>query len=66
MIIIQPKIPFLGVVFDEDHDFEGPRFPKTHLDTVDAIGNLPLTGGSIILQKKPGRVRSIVPIHILL
>ena len=30
----QPKIPFLGVVFDVDHDFEGPRAPKAHLDTV--------------------------------
>ena len=34
MIISQPKIPFLGVVFDVDHDFEGPRAPKAHLDTV--------------------------------
>ena len=25
---------FLGVVFDVDHDFEGPRAPKAHLDTV--------------------------------
>ena len=25
---------FLGVSFDEDHDFEGPRSPKAHLDTV--------------------------------
>ena len=25
---------FLGVIFDEGHDFEGPRAPKAHLDTV--------------------------------
>jgi hypothetical protein len=24
----------MGVIFDEDHDFEGPRAPKAHLDTV--------------------------------
>ena len=34
VIIIQPKTLFLGVVFDVDHDFEGPRAPKAHLDTV--------------------------------
>ena len=34
MIISQPKTSFLGVVFDVDHDFEGPRAPKAHLDTV--------------------------------
>ena len=34
VIISQPKIPFLGVVFDVDHDFEGPRAPRAHLDTV--------------------------------
>ena len=33
MILSQPKNPFLGVVFDVDHDFEGPRAPKAHLDT---------------------------------
>ena len=22
------------MIFDEDHDFEGPRAPKAHLDTV--------------------------------
>ena len=27
--ISQPKISFLGVVFDVDHDFEGPRAPKS-------------------------------------
>ena len=27
-IIIQPKIPFLGVIFDEDHDFEALRVPE--------------------------------------
>ena len=35
VIISQPKTSFLGVVFDVDHDFEGPRAPKavsyTHL-----------------------------------
>ena len=30
----QPKTSFLGSVFDVDHDFEGPRAPKAHLDTV--------------------------------
>ena len=34
MIISQPKTSFLGVVFDVDHDFEGPRAPKAHPDTV--------------------------------
>ena len=34
MIISEPKTSFLGVVFDVDHDFEGPRAPKAHLDTV--------------------------------
>ena len=34
VIISQPKTSFLGVVFDVDHDFEGPRAPKAHLDTV--------------------------------
>ena len=34
VIIIQPKTSFLGIVFDVDHDFEGPRAPKAHLDTV--------------------------------
>ena len=34
MIISQPKTSFLGVVFDGDRDFEGPRAPKAHLDTV--------------------------------
>jgi hypothetical protein len=24
----------IGVIFDEDYDFEGPRAPKAHLDTV--------------------------------
>ena len=36
MIISQPKTSFLGVVFDGDHDFEGPRAPKARLDTVNA------------------------------
>ena len=34
VIISQPKTSFLGMVFDGDHDFEGPRAPKSHLDTV--------------------------------
>ena len=34
VIISQPKTSFLGVVFDVYHDFEGPRAPKAHLDTV--------------------------------
>ena len=33
VIISQPIFRFLGVVFDVDHDFEGPRAPKAHLDT---------------------------------
>ena len=33
-ILIQPIFRFLGVIFDGDHDFEGPRSPKSHLDTV--------------------------------
>ena len=34
MIISQPKTSSLGVVFDVDHDSEGPRGPKAHLGTV--------------------------------
>ena len=34
VIISQTKTLFLGVVFDVDHDFEGFRAPKAHLDTV--------------------------------
>ena len=34
VIISQPIFRFLGVIFDEDHDFEGPRSPIAHLDTV--------------------------------
>ena len=34
VLIIHPKTSFLGVVFNVDHDFEGPRGPKPHLDTV--------------------------------
>ena len=34
VIISQPKTSFLGVVFDVDHDSEGPRAPKAHLNTV--------------------------------
>ena len=58
-IISQPKPPFLGVVFDWNHDFEGPRFPKAHLDTVNAIGNLSLTGGS-----KPGERVVYCDVHV--
>ena len=34
VIISQPIFGFLGVVFDGDHDFEGLRSPRAHLDTV--------------------------------
>ena len=34
MIISQTKTSFLGVVFDVDHDFEGPRASKAHPDAV--------------------------------
>ena len=34
VIISQPIFRFLGVIFDGDHDFEGPRSPIAHLDTV--------------------------------
>ena len=34
VIISQPIFRFLGVIFDGDHDFEGPRSPSAHLDTV--------------------------------
>ena len=34
VIISQLKKMFLGVVFDVDHDFEGPRAPKAYPDTV--------------------------------
>ena len=50
VITSQPKTSFLVVVFDGDHDFVGPRSPKAHLDTLNAIGNLLLTGGSTVLD----------------
>ena len=31
--VVPPKTSLLGVVFDGDHDFEGPRAPKAHSDT---------------------------------
>ena len=34
VIISQPNTSFLGMIFDVDHDFEGPRSPRAHLDTV--------------------------------
>ena len=34
VIISQPIFRFLGVIFDGDHDFEGLRSPRAHLDTV--------------------------------
>ena len=34
VIISQPKNSFMGVIFDVDHDFEGPRSPRAHLGTV--------------------------------
>eukprot|EP00964_Phaeocystis_antarctica_P030736 scaffold17386_cov63-Phaeocystis_antarctica.AAC.1 len=34
MIIRQPIFRFLGVIFDGDHEFGGPRSPIAHLDTV--------------------------------
>ena len=34
MILRQPILRFLGVIFDGDHDSKGPRSPKAHLDTV--------------------------------
>ena len=34
MIIIQPIFRFLGVILDGDHDFEGLRSPRAHLETV--------------------------------
>ena len=34
MIVSQPIFRFLGVIFDGDHDFEGLRSPRAHLDTV--------------------------------
>ena len=34
VIISQPIFRFLGVIFDEVHDFEGLRSPRAHLDTV--------------------------------
>jgi len=33
-MISQPIFRFLGVIFNGDHDFEGNRSPKAHLDTV--------------------------------
>ena len=34
ILISRKTTSFLGVVFDVDHDFEGPRASKAHLDTV--------------------------------
>ena len=34
VIISQPVFRFLVVIFDGDHDFEGLRSPRAHLDTV--------------------------------
>ena len=34
VILSQPIIRFMGVIFDGNHDFEGLRSPKAHLDTV--------------------------------
>eukprot|EP00964_Phaeocystis_antarctica_P090236 scaffold57702_cov57-Phaeocystis_antarctica.AAC.2 len=34
VIISQPILRLLGVIFDGDHDFEGPRSPIAHPDTV--------------------------------
>eukprot|EP00964_Phaeocystis_antarctica_P135060 scaffold99409_cov66-Phaeocystis_antarctica.AAC.3 len=34
VITIQPIFRFLVVIFDGDHDFEGLRSPRAHLDTV--------------------------------
>ena len=34
VIIRQPILGFLGGIFDGDDDFEGPRSPRAHLDTV--------------------------------
>ena len=46
VIISEPKRP-LGVIFDEDHDFKGPRAPKAHLDTVLTKPVTPFRGGMI-------------------
>ena len=34
VVISQPIFRFLGVIFDGDHDFEGLRSLRAHLDTV--------------------------------
>ena len=46
VIISESKRP-LGVIFDEDHDFKGPRAPKAHLDTVLTKPVTPFRGGMI-------------------
>ena len=50
------------MVFDGDHDFEGPRSPKAHFDTVNASGNLQLDGEvvcqSVSLAGDPPRLRT--------
>ena len=58
MIISQPKTSFLGVVFDGDHDFEGPRAPKAHLGTVNTnlthhLSRPRITTLAVLLQSCP-------------
>ena len=61
MIISQPKTSFLGVVFDGDRDFEGPRAPKAHLDTVNTniLDHLAPPRTTISTSRKAGRAKKI-------
>ena len=51
----------LGVVFDADHDFEGARYPKAHLDTVKhkptASSAPPVVQGSATARRRPKRTQ---------
>ena len=59
----------LGVVFDADHDFEGARYPKAHLDTVKhkptASSAPPVVQGSATARRRPKRTQKskIVRLH---
>ena len=62
VILSQPKKSVVGVVFDVDHDFEGPRAPKAHLDTAkEKVGSEkthPLVRGRLPcrLRARPSRL----------
>ena len=60
MIISQTKTSFQGVVFDVDHDSEGPRAPKAHPDAV--LTNLSRRLGRPFIRKSSLVPRSVITI----